>query len=462
MANKSKIYNDPAKTKAALEEMEKKGVKYVQIEVPDMDGMLRGKIVKPSKGLGDLGNAYCTILYGLSTQDDVMESEFSSFENGFPDLFTVPDLNSVIHHTWRPDFAAVVCDMVDSKDGSLCPMSPRSVLRMAVEKAEAMGYQHRCAIEYEAYIMKADNDLIRNGKHYDLSMVSRTMNAYSLTRIADIEELMLKFHERLASVGISIDSFHCELGYGQVEFALSHAPTMEMADRAARSKLYFKQLCAEHGLVATFMSKWRIGDTGTGAHIHHSLWKGGNPAFSTGKAGELSDVGKQFAAGMIDLMPEVTAIYNPVINSYRRRSSRQWCPENASWAEDNRTAALRAITRPKPEGVRIETRQPGGDANPYLSIAAGLLTGLHGIENKLVPLSYATGNAGDDKRFRRLPRNLRDATEAFKKSQKVHELFGSEFVGQYAMTRETECDLWDKWLEDNVTEWELKRYFDTI
>lgn len=462
MASKSSVLNDPARTKAITDEMTKKGVKYVQIEVPDMDGMLRGKILKPSKGFGDMGSAYCTILYGLSTQDDVMESEFSSFENGFPDLFTLPDLDTVIHQPWRPDFASVICDMVDPGTAELCPMSPRTVLRKAVQKAESMGFTHRCAVEYETYIMHADNDLIKNGRHYDLPMVSRTMNAYSLTRLVDIEELMLEFHKRMTDSGIEIDAFHCELGFGQVEFAMSHAPTLEMADRAARAKLYFKQLCAEHGLVATFMSKWKIGDTGTGAHIHHSLWKDGKPAFSTGKSGELSETGQQFAAGMMDLMPELTAIYNPVINSYRRRSSLQWCPENASWATDNRTAALRAILGPKPEGVRIETRQPGGDMNPYLCIAAGLLSGLHGIENKLKPLSFATGNAGNDKRFRPLPRTLREATRLFKESEKVRELLGSDFVGQFALTRDTECDLFDQWMADNVTEWELRRYFDTI
>ncbi len=90
--SKIKVMNDPARTKALIDKMTKAGVKYVQIEVPDMDGMLRGKITKPSKGFGDLGNAYCTILYGLSTQDDVMESEFSSFENGSRTCLRCPTL----------------------------------------------------------------------------------------------------------------------------------------------------------------------------------------------------------------------------------------------------------------------------------------------------------------------------------------------------------------------------------
>lgn len=462
MSENKSVLNAPERTKSVVDEMTQKGVNYVQIEVPDMDGMLRGKILKPKKGLSDMGSAYCTILYGLSTQDDVMESEFSSFENGFPDLFTVPDLDTAIHQSWRPEFASVICDMVDPDTAELCPMSPRTVLREAVRKAESMGFEHRCAVEYEAYIMHADNELMAQGKHHELPMISRTMNAYSLTRIVDIEDLMVEFHARMRDIGIDVDAFHCELGFGQVEFALGHAPSLEMADRAARAKLYFKQLCAEHGLAATFMSKWDYNSTGTGGHIHNSLWKDGKPAFSTGKSGEMSETGQQFAAGMLDLMPELTAIYNPVINSYRRRSSLQWCPENASWAEDNRTAALRAITGPKPEGVRIETRQPGGDMNPYLCIAACLLSGLHGIENGLKPPSYATGNAGNDTRFRRLPTTLREATKLFKESEKVNELFGSDFVGQFALTRDNECDLFEQWCTENVTEWEVRRYFDTI
>ena len=447
---------------STMEEMKSKGVKFVQAEVPDIDGMLRGKIVNTEKGFAPTGAAWCVIHYSASVQDNLIETPLGSYENGYPDLMALPDLDTLVQWPWDPKYAAMFYDLYDPETMEMCSVAPRTVLKRAVEKAEKMGFQPRCAVEYEAVVLHADNDLAREGRYTELKPMSRTLNFYSLTRIGDLRELMEKFVERMAGIGISIEAFHTEKGPGQIEFAISHAPSLRAADEAIRAKYYLKKLCGELGLAITFMSRWNIAEVGTGAHVHQSLWRNGGPAFWDEDAGGLSVIGKQYAAGMLKTMREFTVLQNPNVNSYRRRESADWCPENASWGDDNRTAGLRVITQPVPKAARIEIRQPGGDANPYLSIAAGLAAGLYGIEKGLEPPSYAQGDAGDDERFDRLPITLKEATDAFKESKLAPELLGGDFVMHYVITRENEWRLWEEWLANNVTDWELRRYFDTV
>jgi glutamine synthetase len=446
---------------SVAEDLKSKGVKYIQAEVPDMDGMLRGKILSPKKGMSPTGAAWCVIHYCASVQDNLIETPLGSSENGYPDLMALPDLDTVIQWPWDPKYAAALYDFYFPDDLGLCPVSPRTVLKRQVEKAEKMGFTPRCAVEYEAVVMHADSELMDEGRYTELRPMSRTLNFYSLTRISDLKPLMEMLVERMAAIDINIEAFHTEKGPGQIEFALTHAPTLEAADQAIRAKYYLKKFCMELGLAITFMSRWNVNEVGTGAHIHQSLWRNGNPAFWDDDAGGLSIVGKQYAAGMLRTMPEFTALVNNNVNSYRRRASADWCPENASWGADNRTAALRVITKPTPKAARIETRQPGGEANPYLSVAAGLARGLYGIEQGLEPPAYAEGDAGRDERFERLPITLKEATDALKGSEIARECFGAEFVTHYVITRENEWRLWEEWLANNVTEWELRRYFDT-
>ena len=450
-----------ARYKKAQAEMAAKGVKYIQAEVPDIDGMLRGKILNPKKALSSTGSSHCVIQYGMSPQDNLIETPLGSFENGFPDFIALADLDTLVHWPWAPEYASVFNDMYDPENRKPSTISPREVLRRVERKARRMGFVARAAVEYEAVVLHADPELTRAGRFTELKPMSTTLNAYSLTRIPDLRTLMEEFLSRMAGIGIEIDAFHTEKGPGQFEFAISHCPSLEAADKAIRAKFYLKQLCAEMDLAITFMSKWNVNEVGTGGHVHQSLWRDGKPAFSQGRPGTFSTLGKQYVAGMIHCMRELTALYNPNINSYRRRASQDWCPENASWSRDNRSAALRVITQPTAAGARIETRQPGGETNPYLSIAVGLASGLYGIENELMLMPPAKGDAGTDPRFDRLPVDLREAIDCLRASKLAPRMFGADFIEHFMITREDEWRLWKEWLANNVTDFELRRYFFT-
>lgn len=436
------------------------GVKYVQIETPDMDGNLRGKLVTLEKGLSETGTAFCTILYGLTMADDVFESSHSSFDNGFPDMFAVPDPDTVVRLPGADATVSVICDG-RFPDGALYPLSPRSVLRKVIEETAGLGYDVQFGVEYEAFVFEQDNDLTGAARHHELTPLSPMWNAYSLVRMAETRDLAQAFMDRMGSAGMSVDAVHTELGYGMLEIALGHAPPLEAADKATRAKLYFKQLCRERGLTATFMAKWRQGESGSGGHVHQSLWRDGAPAFA-GTAGGLSDAGRAYVAGLIETMVDFSPVFYPNVNSYRRMDAGAWSPENASWGTDNRTAAVRVITQPSPKAVRAEHRAPGADTNPYLAIAAMLAGGAMGVAGKLSLCDPASANASTEDRFKPLPRSLPEAIAAFGTSDHAAAAFGEDFVAHYALSRRQEWDGWTRQLADNITPWELTRYFDTV
>ena len=441
-----------------ITELAAREVRYGRVEVPDLDGSMRAKLVRLDKALGADGVALCSIAFGLTVADDVYESPASSYANGFPDLWAHGDPATVRVLPWRPNVASVICDL-RSPDGTAFPLAPRGVLRTVTERCARLGYEPRFAVEFETCILHADTELIAAGRHHELRPAGRTVNAYSALRLADVGELGQEFMDRMSAIEIGVDSFHTELGGGMVEFALAHAPALEAADRAARAKAYFKELCAERNLVATFMAKWKPADPGCGAHVHQSLWRNGQNAFAGDRDG-LSDLARHYAAGQLATMPAFTALFNPNVNSYRRIGVAGWTPENATWGTDNRTAALRAIAAPGPKAARLEHRRPGADANPYLLIAAMLAGGLHGIETAAEPPEPARGNAAEDPRSAPLPGSLPDAIAALRGSDLARELLGSEFVDHFALSRQVEWDLWAQWSSAQVTEWELRRYFE--
>jgi len=448
------------------------GARMVQLEVPDLDGGLRAKLVSPAKALSEAGAAMCTIMFGLTQADDVYESPASSAANGYPDLVMRPDMATLRALPWCEATVAVLCDLyggdgaVSELEGrgkgapqasgeALFPLAPRTVLRTVVQRCADLGFEARFAAEWEFCVVRRDDEAHPAG----LVPLGRTMNAYSSLRLGELRPLAQAFFERMDGVGIAVEAVHTELGHGMVEFALAHAPAMEAADHAARAKAYLKELCGERGLVATFMPKWRAGAPTSGCHFHQSLWRDGSNEFA-GPGGALSALARHYLAGQLATMTDFGALFNPSVNAFRRLQPGTWTPATASWGVDNRTAAIRAITG-SPKAVRLEHRRPGADVSPYLAIAAMLAGGLHGITGKLEPPDPATADAYADARFPPLPATLADAIAALRDSTVAPDLLGREFVRHYLLSREVELRLWREWETAQVTEWEQRRYFET-
>jgi glutamine synthetase len=192
--------------------------------------------------------------------------------------------------------------------------------------------------------------------------------------------------------------------------------------------------------------------------LHQSLWSlSGETAFhdSRGARG-MSKVMQHYVAGQVALLPAITALIAPTINSYKRMVRGAWSPTLATWGVDNRTTALRVILG-SPNSTRVEFRFAAADMNPYIAMAASVAAGLYGIEHELVLPPETTGN-GYDAKAASLPATLRLATEALAASKEVRDLLGAPFVDHYLRTRDWEC----RQFESAVTKWELERYFEII
>jgi len=208
----------------------------------------------------------------------------------------------------------------------------------------------------------------------------------------------------------------------------------------------------------TFMAKWNKELPGCSGHLHQSLWTlDGHPLFLDPRAhGGMSKLMQHYVAGQVALMPAMTALIAPTVNSYKRMVRGAWSPTMATWGIDNRTTALRVIPG-SPASTRVEYRFAAADMNPYIAIAASVAAGLQGVQREL-PLPPQTAGNGYDAKAEPLPATLRAATEALRSSKEVRELLGDAFVDHYARTREWEC----RQFESAVTKWELERYFEII
>jgi len=444
-----------------LVDLAQSGIEFVQMEIVDVDGVLRGKFLPASKVKPDAEGTFCTILYQLTPVDDVWVSRHSSFDNGFPDIKARPDPDSAIRWTWDKNIGAVIYDLF-SEDGTPFPLASRSLLKSVAARFAETGYEPHFGIEFEAFVLHADDALMTQGRHHEMKPIGGMNNAYRLTDTADARRLGTTFMQRMRGIGIEVEAFHTELGYGAIEFALAPTGAVSAADNAARAKTYFRQLCAEHGLVATFMAKWKVGESGAGGHVHQSLWQDGENVFYDSTRADISEVAMRYAAGLIRTMPDFAVIFRPNVNSYRRFDHRSWSPENASWGNDNRSAALRIIRQPSSKAYRIEHRVPGADANVYLTLAA-MLAGAHlGLNEGLEPPERVKGNATLDRNVARLPATLPEAIEVFRNSKLANDYFGSAFVEHYAASRDVEWQYWTDWQASQVTSFELKRYFNTL
>lgn len=432
--------------------MSQHSIPRVFLEVPDYDLGLRVKSTRADKLAPGKQAAMCTIIFGLSVVDEVVDTPLSNAANGYPDAMVVPDESTRTELYWRPNAEAVIADLVDA-DGGLVQESPRSLCRNLVEQYAEFDLVPTLGYEYEFYVHHAESDAGPSRP------VGRTIGAYSHARLAAVDSLADEFMGRMESTGAPIEAFHAELGPGFLEFAMSPAPALAAADGAARARAYMRELCEERGLHATFMAKLHADQSGSGGHVHSSLTRGSTNVFADGHD-QLSTTGSTYLGGLLSTMGDFSALFNPFINSYKRISPDMFVAPHANWGFDNRNAACRVIANAGAAGARVEHRRPGADASPYL-VAAGILAGgLHGLRTQADP-GPALG-PGSEVDGERLPADLRAAVDRFEASSITKELLGERFVASFVATRRGELNAFDTWWRSTITDWERARYLENL
>jgi glutamine synthetase len=241
-----------------------------------------------------------------------------------------------------------------------------------------------------------------------------------------------------------------ECNFGQHEINFHYADALRTADEHVIYKNGAKEIAAEEGMSITFMPKIDERE-GSSCHIHFSLADGDGPLF------EREDgLFHSFLAGQLACLREMTLLFAPNVNSYKRYAAGSFAPTTVAWGHDNRTCALRVVGHGPSR--RFENRIGGGDLNPYLALSAIIASGLHGVDAGLEPGQALEGNAYADTEHPRLPGTLRDARELFAASVVAQEAFGEEVVAHYVNAADVELTAFDS----AVTDWERVRGFERL
>ena len=446
------------------------GIKKVKVGGFDIDGVLRGKYVALDKFWSVLepGFGFCDVIFGWDISDVLYDNaKVTGWHSGYPDTHALIDPQSFRVLPAEPDTAAFLVDFVE-KDGAAFrahPACPRSLLKKQIAKAAAKGYAATFGVELEFWVFKETPESVHEKGFRKLTPISPGMFGYSWLREEQHRAFCHAILDEMKAFDIDIEALHTETGPGVYEVAIKYDEALRAADKAALFKTQMKALAARHGLMVTFMAKWNAELPGSSGHLHQSLWSTGaggaktNVFHDDGAPDKLSKIARHYVGGQVELMPELTALYSPTVNAYKRYVPGVWAPLNASWGIENRTCAIRIIPGAGAQAgsTRVEYRQTAADINPYVAIATCLGAGLWGIENEVEPPETASGDASSSEE-RRLPRTLREAGAWLEKSERARAILGEGFVDHYVRTRDWEVRQYER----AVTDWELRRYFESI
>ena len=430
----------------------------VKVGIIDIDGVLRGKILRKDKFLKalDSSSGFCDVVFGWDMVDQAYDrSKVTGWHTGYPDANYTIDINTFRNIPWDENIPFFLGDF-SSIDHPACP---RSLLKKVIKKAENMGFKPIFAEEFEWFNFDETPESLNDKGGVNPKPLTPGMFGYSVIRASQKSDYFNDLFTLLEDFRIPIEGLHTETGPGVYEAAIQYCDILEAADRAALFKTAVKEIASKHGIMASFMAKWNMDLPGCSGHVHQSLWKDDKNLFADAKdKNKMSDIFKSYIAGQLKALPEILPMFAPTVNSYKRLVEGAWAPTTLTWGLDNRTTALRVLASGG-SSTRLETRVPGSDVNPYLAMAAALAAGIYGIEQKLeLSINPTNGNGYEDKSNGILPADLKSATEQMRSSSLAKTLFGEEFVDHFCMTREWE----HRQFAASVTDWEIKRYFEII
>jgi len=381
------------------------------------------------------------------------------------DMIAMPDANTFAVLPWRPQEKAVgrlFCDVL-VPGGAPYEGDPRYVMRRALERARAMGFdEYFLGPELEFFYFKQAElnggppEVLDKGGYFDLT----TLDAGSDLR----RETVLA----LAKLGIGVEYSHHEVGPSQHEIDMRFADGLRMSDNAMTYRITVKEIAMKYGLYATFMPKPLFGENGSGMHVHQSLFKDGrNAFFDPDDEYHLSPVAKSFIAGQLRHAREMSALFAQWVNSYKRLVPGYEAPVYIAWSRRNRSALVRVpVYHPgKEQATRCELRCPDPACNPYLTFAALLHAGLEGIEKGYElppPMETNLYELSADERARlgieQLPETLGEAIEEMSKSELVLKALGEHVFTRYVDLKRAE---WEDY-RVQVSPWELDRFLSIL
>lgn len=425
-------------------------IKFIKLQFVDINGQVKNMSV-PSEQIDKALNNEI-MLDGSSIKG------FRSIETS--DMFFHPDINSFQILPWRNtngvNAARLICDIYNS-DGTPFEGCPRCNLKRVMEAAEKLGFSMNVGPEAEFFLFSKDKD-------GNVTTETQDRAGYYDVGPEDLgEDVRSDIVLTLQEMGFDIEASHHEVADGQHEIDFRYADILTAADNVTTFRIAVKAIAAQHNLHATFMPKPIFGINGSGMHCNVSLFKDGKNAFFDEKAEyQLSDTAKYAVGGILKHVKSITAITNPVVNSYKRLVPGYEAPVYLAWSLANRSALVRV---PAKRGIstRVELRSPDPSCNPYLAFAAILEAALDGIRNKIDPPAPVESNIyklttkeRKKQRIDSLPGSLYEALELMDKSLVARAALGDHIFTEFMTAKNKE---WDSYRTD-VSKWELDRYLE--
>ncbi len=427
--------------------VDEEDVEFIRLQFTDMFGTLKNVAITRTQLQKALNNQ---CMFDGSSIEGFVRIEES-------DMYLHPDLDTFAIFPWRPQqgkVARIICD-VYRMDGEPFEGDPRHVLKRVVREAEQMGYTLNVGPECEFFLFHTDDDgqptTISHEKasYFDLGPIDLGENAR--------RDMVLT----LEDMGFEIEASHHEMAPAQHEIDFKYDEAMTTADNIMTFKLAVKTIAKRHGLFASFMPKPKYGTNGSGMHINMSLEKDGTNIFYDEKDEmQLSKEAYYFIGGIMRHMKGMTAITNPLVNSYKRLVPGYEAPIYIAWSATNRSPLIR-IPASREDGTRVELRCPDPAANPYLALAVCLAAGLDGIRNQIMPPPAVVKNVYemrlDEKKaegIEALPATLNEAIDELEKDEFILGVLGEHISHNYIHAKRAE---WASYTSQ-VTDWEIDQY----
>ena len=434
-------------TKAEILKIAKeKEVRFVRLQFTDILGSIKNVAISVSQLEKALDNQ---CMFDGSSIEGFVRIEES-------DMKLHPDYNSFALFPWRENnsVARLICD-VYKPDGTPFHGSPRQVLKNVLDEAKDLGYTFNVGPECEFFLFRNDDQGKPTLQTFD------DAGYFDMGPVDPGEDVRRDIVLNLEQMGFEIEASHHECARGQHEIDFKYGDALTTADRVMTFKLAVKTIAHKHGLHATFMPKPIYGIAGSGMHINISMAKDGKNVFydESDKNG-LSSTAYSFIAGIMEHIKGMTAITNPLVNSYKRLVPEFEAPVYIAWSAQNRSPLIR-VPASRGQGTRVELRSADPSANPYLALAVTIAAGLDGVKRGLVPPPAVDGNiysmtAAQRKKqkIEMLPTSLESALTELKKDKLICQTLGEHILEKYVEAKELE------WLnyKTRISQWEIDEY----
>ena len=430
-----------------INEVNDKDIEFIRLQFTDILGNLKNVAITSSQLDKVLNNACkfdCSSIEGFAGSEEA-------------ELFLHPDLSTLEIFPWRPQqgrVARLICDVYEA-NGEPFEGDCRYILKKVIEEAKEMGYVLEVGPECEFFLFHTDEDGMpttithEQAGYFDLGPIDLGENAR--------RDMVLNLEE----MGFEVEASHHENAPAQHEIDFKYDEALATADNIITFKLAVKTIAKRHGLHATFMPKPKEAESGSGMHLTMSLFKDGKNIFSSKSDSlGLSEEAYYFIGGIMNHAKALTLITNPLINSYKRLNSGYEAPTYITWSEKYRDSLV-LIPSARGEETKVELRSPDPATNPYLAIAVCLKAGLDGIRNKTMPPKNLDCNVLEKteetrklEKIEKLPENLYEAIQEFKKDEVISGVLGEYVSNIYISKKEQEWNAYKK----QVTKWEIDQY----